>query len=545
MTRSFACLRCALLVLVGALSVSGCSTIVDDALKAKSGRDGGSTGGGDSSVSMDANVVGDGARPDAVSVDGAAPDVQRFDVIVADIQPLVDVRIICSVDMDCRDTNVCNGVERCVEGMCVSTPVADGFVACEGDGDPATNELCRTGSCVSSSCGDQIVDARRNEQCDDSSTVLGDGCDSCRFSCESSATCDDGIFCNGTETCSAETHRCVAGLQQTGACSVTAAIMGTCRGGVCSPPNCPNNVVDPGEQCDDNNTTAGDGCEPDCTYSCESDAECTNNNVCDGVETCNTENHRCSNGTAPPMPVAPPCSDQRCDAVQGWISTIRTDADGDSHAPVSCGGDDCDDNDGEIHPGRPEACDSKDNDCNRLVDDNVAMQTYYKDVDRDGYGRNDTGVLACRPPSTDVNWVTRGGDCYDSNAFAYPGQSDWFTDERGDGSFDYNCAGGEEPKTVALQCGTFTSCRIGAILCSTGSTPACCASPLGDARTTTVTGWIGTTRPSCGGRMTTASCPSSASITAPGQICASNSSTPTGCPGGHYTSRASGTLACH
>jgi prepilin-type N-terminal cleavage/methylation domain-containing protein len=36
---------------------------------------------------------------------------------------------------------------------------------------------------------------------------------------------------------------------------------------------------------------------------------------------------------------------------------------------------------------------------------------------------------------------TTSTDCYDSNANAYPGQTAWFSVDRGDGSYDYNCDG--------------------------------------------------------------------------------------------------------
>lgn len=45
------------------------------------------------------------------------------------------------------------------------------------------------------------------------------------------------------------------------------------------------------------------------------------------------------------------------------------DRDGDGHPPVSCGGRDCNDTDPYVHPGEPELCDGKDNDCNGVVDD--------------------------------------------------------------------------------------------------------------------------------------------------------------------------------
>lgn len=50
-----------------------------------------------------------------------------------------------------------------------------------------------------------------------------------------------------------------------------------------------------------------------------------------------------------------------------------------------------------------------------------------------------------------VNYTVRGvkktatltaiADCYDSNALAHPGQTAWFSDNRGDGSYDYDCNG--------------------------------------------------------------------------------------------------------
>jgi hypothetical protein len=40
--------------------------------------------------------------------------------------------------------------------------------------------------------------------------------------------------------------------------------------------------------------------------------------------------------------------------------------------------------------------------------------------------------------------VADNTDCYDSNAAAFPGAVTWYSVDRGDGSFDYNCNKGEK-----------------------------------------------------------------------------------------------------
>src|SRR2546423_13280020 len=54
------------------------------------------------------------------------------------------------------------------------------------------------------------------------------------------------------------------------------------------------------------------------------------------------------------------------------------DQDGDG----SLGGVDCDDHDATVHPGAPEVCDGKDNDCDGFADNNaVDATTWYPDLD--------------------------------------------------------------------------------------------------------------------------------------------------------------------
>jgi hypothetical protein len=67
----------------------------------------------------------------------------------------------------------------------------------------------------------------------------------------------------------------------------------------------------------------------------------------------------------------------------------------------------------------------------------------YLDNDGDGYGAG-TLYTICSGSSLPSGYVSNNTDCYDYNANAYPGQSNYFTTNRGDGSFDYDCNGSND-----------------------------------------------------------------------------------------------------
>jgi len=72
-------------------------------------------------------------------------------------------------------------------------------------------------------------------------------------------------------------------------------------------------------------------------------------------------------------------------------------------------------------------------------------RSFYRDKDGDGFGDPKHVVQACRAPA---GYVDNAKDCYDDNAQAYPGQTEFFYKDRGDGSFDYDCDGQAKKRIV-------------------------------------------------------------------------------------------------
>ena len=81
---------------------------------------------------------------------------------------------------------------------------------------------------------------------------------------------------------------------------------------------------------------------------------------------------------------------------------------------------DCADDDDEVFPGKVEACDEKDNNCNGQIDEGV-QTTFYVDDDEDGFGASYNTVDAC---AARAGYVTKGGDCNDFNGAISPGTAE-------------------------------------------------------------------------------------------------------------------------
>jgi cysteine-rich repeat protein len=201
----------------------------------------------------------------------------------------------CSVNAECTDFDTCNGDELCVDNKCEApaAPAPDGtecgvyFVCLDGLCEPTPNI-----------CHDGLIGIQ--EDCDDENTVSGDGCDNdCKFSCISTDTtrnCTPLDACEGNGVCNDATHTCSGAIPlPDGTLCATGKV---CLGGVCSTPCVDGDPT--GEECDDNNLIAGDGCDNDCTFSClstDTARDCAPTDVCQGTSTCNDNTHICSTRT--------------------------------------------------------------------------------------------------------------------------------------------------------------------------------------------------------------------------------------------------------
>jgi cysteine-rich repeat protein len=147
-------------------------------------------------------------------------------------------------------------------------------------------------------CGNGVVDSP--EECDDGAANGGQGArctTACRWSCYSEAECADTDPCNGAETC--VDHVCTAGTPQ--ADGTTCGTAKLCRDAACVDAVCGDTfVTSPPEECEDGNSTTGDGCETNCKFSClstDTTRNCTPTDPCQGQGTCNDTTHVCAAGT--------------------------------------------------------------------------------------------------------------------------------------------------------------------------------------------------------------------------------------------------------
>lgn len=104
------------------------------------------------------------------------------------------------------------------------------------------------------------------------------------------------------------------------------------------------------------------GIRPRASYTfCTSDRDCNDGLYCNGVELCSPGDPGASSLGC--VVGRPPCgAGQSCNETTDRCEVGCTDNDGDGHMAMSCGGDDCDDNDSNRYPGNVEVNDPADHD---------------------------------------------------------------------------------------------------------------------------------------------------------------------------------------
>jgi cysteine-rich repeat protein len=128
-------------------------------------------------------------------------------------------------------------------------------------------------------CGNSVVEP--GEQCDDGNTMSGDGCDAaCQNEAPTGWTCDvnyynamDGCDCGCgiiDPDCPDATNASCDYCDDVGSCDTSSSgcpgLIDPNNNAVCIMTVCGNSVLEPGEQCDDGNTTSMDGCDATCQF---------------------------------------------------------------------------------------------------------------------------------------------------------------------------------------------------------------------------------------------------------------------------------------
>ncbi len=274
---------------------------------------------------------------------------------------------------------------------------------------------------------------------DDDAMTPMDGGGGDAAACSTDMACDDGLFCNGLETCAE---------------------------GVCAPGDapCAGACDEAAERCSDCADADGDGhadaaCGGDDCDDTDLNRYPGNEEVCDADDV-----------------------DEDCDPT----TFGRRDIDGDDSTSDACCneghcGDDCDDNRAGISPTGTETCNGLDDDCDGAVDEGVG-NTFYEDRDGDGFGAaGGLTSMECFPPD---GFADNDEDCNDDESGINPGVGEAcdaaMVDENCDDIINppslCACTPGDEPRP----CEREGVCAMGNEMCLGGMWGECSIRPMAE-----------------------------------------------------------------
>jgi hypothetical protein len=277
-------------------------------------------------------------------------------------------------DALCSDNQFCNGLEQCdpMTGDPTTGCVAGAMVQCS-DGIPCTMDSCNE---MTDGCDHAATNAACNDNqfcngaevctpgvgcqpgqmvnCSDGLSCTVDACDNGLGACThtpNNAACNDGLDCNGMETCSASgaaPSGCVVGTPIPCAPDAVPCTVDACNETTNQCEHTPTNGLCPmGQFC----VVAAGGCSA--APPCQMNADCDDGNVCNGVETCNVV---CQPGTPVTCEDNVACTEDTCNPVTGACS--HTPFPGFCDDGLACNGTEtCNPAAGGCAPGQQPDCD--------------------------------------------------------------------------------------------------------------------------------------------------------------------------------------------